>query len=206
MDMLDDISKELPTNGMKVADLISAFNMRLGYVSTALAQLDKRRDAIDAKLEKKLDEQDRKLDELAAFQARSPTRADLVEMQKAQLLRETYEISHQVLVTQIAAARGDIASLQVARSAEDARVGDLLRAADKTHADQNLALKSLEDRAKVSEGAITGLQGSAASMPSVRRSQIALVLTALGIFVALSCSGLGTLLTVVELVLHATGH
>src|SRR5258708_31301859 len=94
MDMLDDIARELPTNGLKVADLINAFNARLGYVSTALAQLDRKQDLVESKLEKKLDEQDKALDAIQAIQARAPTRADLAELQAHQIRRQTYEYAH----------------------------------------------------------------------------------------------------------------
>src|SRR5260370_8069168 len=108
MDMLDDISKELPTNGLKVADLINAFNARLGYVSTALAQLDRKQDIIESKLEKKLEDQDRALDDIKAVQARAPTRADLAELQAQQMRRETYEVAHQALIPQIASILADV--------------------------------------------------------------------------------------------------
>src|SRR5260221_4732465 len=137
MDMLDDISKELPTNGLKVADLINAFNARLGYVSTALAQLDRKQDIIESKLEKKLDEQDKALDDIKAVQARAPTRADLAELQAQQMRRETYEVAHQALISQIASILADVIGVKAEMKATEARTAKNVQTADELHRDQD---------------------------------------------------------------------
>lgn len=206
MDMLDDISKELPTNGLKVADLINAFNVRLGIVSNALAQLDRKQDSIESKLEKKLEDQDRKLDEVIAVQARAPTRADMAELQKEQMRRETYEVAHQAVVQQVANAVADVVNLKATQQAAEVRVQELQRAADRLHGDQNLALKGLQDRSQVIENTMHDMRDAMANVPPTRRARMALWLTAAGIGVALLCSGLGTVISAAELVLRATGH
>src|SRR5260370_26102119 len=130
MDMLDEISRELPTSGVKVADLISAFNARLGYVSTALAQLDKKQDAIESKLERKLEQQDKALDAIQAIQARAPTRVDIAELQSQQMRRETYEIAHQAVIAQIASVVADIIGLQAEMKATETRPTKNVQTAD----------------------------------------------------------------------------
>ncbi len=195
MDMLDDISKELPTNGLKVADLINAFNARLGYVSTALAQLDRKQDIIESKLEKKLDEQDKALDAIQAIQARAPTRADLAELQAQQMRRETYEVAHQALIAQIASILADVIGVKAEMKATEARTAKNVQTADELHRDHGDTIKALDTRLKLMEGA-----------PRTRRSVLALYLTGIGIGVALLCSGAGTLVSVVALVLQQVRH
>jgi len=193
MDMLDDIARELPTNGLKVADLINAFNARLGYVSTALAQLDRKQDASETKLERKLDEQDKALDEIKAVQARAPTRADLADLQK--MRRETYEIAHQALIAQIAGVIADVIGIRAELKATEARTAKNVQTADELHRDHGDSIKALDTRLKLMEGA-----------PRTRRSVLALYLTGIGIGVALLCSGASTFVSVVALVLQQVRH
>ncbi len=195
MDMLDDIARELPTNGLKVADLINAFNARLGYVSTALAQLDRKQDASETKLERKLDEQDKALDEIKAVQARAPTRADLADLQKDQMRRETYEIAHQALIAQIAGVIADVIGIRAELKATEARTAKNVQTADELHRDHGDSIKALDTRLKLMEGA-----------PRTRRSVLALYLTGIGIGVALLCSGASTFVSVVALVLQQVRH
>src|SRR5258705_10539108 len=191
MDMLDDIARELPTNGLKVADLINAFNARLGYVSTALAQLDRKQDASETKLERKLDEQDKALDEIKAVQARAPTRADLADLQKDQMRRETYEIAHQALIAQIAGVIADVIGIRAELKATEARTAKNVQTADELHRDHGDSIKALDTRLKLMEGA-----------PRTRRSVLALYLTGIGIGVAVFCSGARTFVSVVALVVQ----